>query len=49
MKIRKRGSQEAETKAAIGTGGDSPRPFLRPSASPKTPGLDKPECGARVG
>lgn len=26
-----------------------PRPFLRPNASLKTPGLDKPECGAKAG
>lgn len=25
------------------------RPFLRPSASPKTSGLDKTECGAKAG
>lgn len=27
----------------------SPRPFLRPNASLKTPGPDKPECGATAG
>lgn len=49
VNIGKWGSQTAETRAGIGTSrGGSPRPSLRPNASLKTPGPDKPECGART-